>query len=504
MQKDYLDTTARGQAVVRTASPFIPISLGYRIVIIGYVFLSSVLLPGLSETLSSSPTPLAEWRLAAEFSYQALLLLPILFYRSSYGWLHPLIFATVFRLANSLVRNPEQLLAPFFGFTNPLSAEFQNVALWGWSQEEIAWAALKAKTIASIALIAYYLGFFSGLRPRIPHVDFPKPCYVTLKALTAVSLSATAFLLYIQFNEGLTAHISSWGQGRFNARAGEGPIHILIQCGMVASLIWFALDKTAHRNILFWAAVLFSVPVNFFVTGSRSTVMHAVILFLLIWMIRHQKIPRTKIIVTAIVAFLLFGTLGMFRKSTYRGEADWTILTNFDLQQSLAATRDEIDWWEANDGYLPIIAKVPEKVDFLYGESYISALLFFVPRELWPGKPRGVGGMNGEVIFGGGPGAGGVPPGPVGEAYWNFYIPGVLIMFFLYGLFQHWLAQTYMHYARAPAVWILYTITILTFSPTSPAIVGYFHHIIPAIFLLCWMRAISLRSAREVLRHVPA
>src|SRR3972149_8670356 len=228
-------------------NPFIPMILGYRILIIGYVFLYNIFTPGLSIILHGSVSPLSGWRYTAEITYQFLLLLPILFYRSGYGWLHPLIFPTIFGIASGIARDPWWLLEPFLVFSEPLGGEIHHIALWSWSQEAIAWAALKANVISLIALSVYYFGFFFGPRPSIPYLTFTKPRNIIPKVLTVVALSAVVFLIYIHFEGGLTAHISSWGQGRFNALAGEGPVVVLTQCGMVASLIWFALDRTASR-----------------------------------------------------------------------------------------------------------------------------------------------------------------------------------------------------------------------------------------------------------------
>ena len=480
-------------------NPFIPIILGYRILIIGYVLFYYIFTPGLSIILHGSVSPLPGWRYTAEIAYLFLLLLPILFYRSSYGWLHPLIFPAIFGIATGIVRNPQLLLEPFLVFSEQHGGEIHHVALWSWSQEAIAWAALKAKIISMVALSVYYFGFFFGPQPSIPYLVFTKPRNIIPKVLTVVALSAVVFLIYIHFKGGLTAHISSWGQGRFIALAGEGPVMVLIECGMVASLIWFALDRTASRNPLFWIVLLFVVPVNFFTGGSRSSVISAVVLFLMIFMIRHQKIPKVKIIAIAVAAFILVGALGTLRRSTYQGEVDWTVLTDFSLKGSIEVTREELEWRGANSGYLPVIAKVPDKVGLLYGKSYVGTLLFFIPRALWPDKPHGAGTMNGEIIFEGGSG---VPTGPVGEAYWNFYIPGVVIMFFLYGLFHRWLARTFAQYSRVPTAWVLYVLTLSTFSPESTRMVGWFHLMIPAIVILYWIGALSFNK-RKKRRYVP-
>jgi hypothetical protein len=417
--------------------------------------------------------------------------MPILYYRPGYGWLHPLIFPTVYGLVKSLALRPDQLLDPFL-FPRPSSDEIVHVALIGWDQESLAWAALKGQLIAMTALTTYYLGFFFGPQLRMPHLGFLEPRNLAPKALSVVACSVMLFLVFMQFRGGLTAHMASWGQGRFEALEGYGIIIALIRCGTVASLAWFALDRTASRNPLFWITVLYSVPVNFFTGGSRSAVITAVSMFLLIWIIRNRKIPHGRIVTLGIASLVLIGMLGQLRRSTFQGEADFTVVTEFKPEAAVDASQREIEEGRP-DGYLPIIARVPDEVDFLYGKSYVGTLLFFVPRALWPDKPRGAGAMNGKINFGS---RGGVPTGPVGEAYWNFYIPGVVVGYFLYGLFHQWLARAFVQSALAPAFWVLYIITLFHFAPESTSMVAWFQQGILAMAILYWMGTLSFSKRR--------
>jgi len=314
MQKVSLTTPTKGQGLPQAESPFIAMTVGYRILIIGYVVLYNISIPGFQDILYNSSVPLVQWRFLISVIYEFLVFLPILYYRPNYGWLHPLVFPTVYGLAKSLASRPDQLLAPFL-FTETSGRIIEHEALQGWSQESLAWAMLKGQLIAMIALVTYYLGFFFGPQLRIPHFKFLKPRNVAPKALTVIACSVVIFLVFMQFRGGLTAHLTSWGQGsRFEALEGFGIVIALIQCGMVASLIWFAFDRTASRNPLFWAAVLFSVPVNFFTGGSRSAVVYAGCMFLMIWIMRNRKIPQGKIAILGIATIVLLGLLGQLRR----------------------------------------------------------------------------------------------------------------------------------------------------------------------------------------------
>jgi hypothetical protein len=187
---------------------------------------------------------------------------------------------------------------------------------------------------------------------------------------------------------------------------------------------------------------------------------------------------------------------------------DWTILTDVNVAEMVAAGQEEMQNRGETGAFLPLVAKVPRQVDFLYGQSYLAALFFFVPRAVWPEKPRGVGPMTnayiyheremrpGELLQGSG-----IPPGAMGEAYWNFYYPGVILLYMLVGVFHRWLAALLRRGADVPAVWVLYALTLLM-TPTSTAVVKWLQTVIPGIAIAWWMGAIRMPGAGR--RTVPA
>jgi hypothetical protein len=85
----------------------------------------------------------------------------------------------------------------------------------------------------------------------------------------------------------------------------------------------------------------------------------------------------------------------------------------------------------ALDSFSAIIAAGPKEFPFRYGATYLDALLFVIPRVMWPDKPRSFSYQIGRRLlhtdnF--------VPPGYIGELYINFYLPGVLLGMYLMGL----------------------------------------------------------------------
>jgi oligosaccharide repeat unit polymerase len=490
-------------------NPFVPIAWPWRVGILVFVLLYRMLLPGAQQILYPGSAPLGTERVVLDVVYEAALFAPLLFYRREWGWLHPLLFPGLFSLAKALVSSPGQLLAPLGLFYAPPDTPLIHVALSHWSQHDIAMAMVKSRLLTLLGLAAYYAGFFLAPRPPVPVVEYLRARAAAPKALTVVGLSLALFAVFMRMRGGIGAHLASFGIGRFRAVGGLGHFSVLILTGATAALIWFAVDATTTRKPLFWASAALVVPISFLLSGSRSSVISTAVLFVIVWMIRTQKVPAARGLILGVAAIFLVGVLGALRESTYTGRVDWTIITDANLAEMVDAGQAEMHNRGESSALLPLVAKVPGRVDFLYGQSYLSAILFFVPRGVWPEKPRGVGPMTnayiyreeemhpGEVIQGAG-----IPPGALGEAYWNFYYPGVVLIFLAYGMFHWWLAALLRRNNNVPAVWVLYALTLLiTF--TSAEVVGWLQSVIPGIAMMWWMGVLR-RKPRMVLRHATA
>jgi hypothetical protein len=129
----------------------------------------------------------------------------------------------------------------------------------------------------------------------------------------------------------------------------------------------------------------------------------------------------------------------------------------------------------------------------------MSALLFFVPRVFWQDKPRSAGAYSTAIIGDRGFGVEGryedasAPPGAVAEAYWNFGVPGVLVVFLIFGAFLKRLASQMTVNADIPPFVVFYVTTIsILLSPSSDELIPYFQSL---VFLLLVYWATGLRRA---------
>jgi hypothetical protein len=316
--------------------------------------------------------------------------------------------------------------------------------------------------------------------------------------LMVQAISVAAFLILMRERGGLQAHVESWGDGRSAAFAGSLVFVLLpfINIGAYALLVYLAYRPNSVHSPLVWFCALISLAPIFLATGSRSGVVYPVIVGLMILMLRRRSISVVKPLVAFGFILIVLAILGEFRRSSWRASGpDWRILYDLKLPESDSRqlTAELVERTGSIRGSLPILAKVPQRVDYLKGESYLAVLTLPIPRFLWPDKPRQIGGMVGSEFFGI---AAGVPPGAVGEAYWNFGFFGIPAVYFLMGCFHRWVVQFFLRHQEVPAMVALYGVIIFSFSvPDTPAFVNLVYGVFSLVLVLVLFGILRRRAA---------
>jgi len=210
---------------------------------------------------------------------------------------------------------------------------------------------------------------------------------------------------------------------------------------------------------------------------------------LIVYTLRNRKIPFAQAGSLGLIFFLLFGLLGQIRKSsTYTGgDFSWNKI-EYVIDENIDYAIEETEKWASLGAEIATYYAVPEKVDFLYGKSYMAFLAFWVPRVVWPGKPHGVGYYTGRVIFGG---SSGIPPSSAAEAYWNFNLFGVIIIPFLGGMLIRFFTNLYLYNFYHPGIVALYSIILVTgVTLTSLALTGLVQTLLFALIFLRYLKLI--------------
>lgn len=395
--------------------------------------------------------------------------LPILFAPRSFGWFHPLVFPALYGVVAQLRVFPIYA----YGF------EF-HYALPGMPEAELNGLMTFGLMLSAIASLSYFAGFFVCPTAQVPTVEGRERRGLSMRMLLIVGGTVLLFLVFLTVRGGLASHFASWYSGRAVSLSGAYYWVLAMRTASVAVVVWMAYRPGALRNPLFWTATVMASALAFMMTGSRSSILFYIMVGAIVWMLSRKQVPIARVSVLAIVLVLVLGSLGSLRNKL-GGRAPTTT-----DQQTLAETWDrsvsEIRKRSGSlRGDLAIYGNVPDREGYLFGASYLSLVTLPIPRGVWEDKPMVIEAIVGRRFF---RVNAGVPPGGVAEAFWNFHIPGVIAVYFLFGGFMRWAADTYRRNQSVPSVIVVYAYTLFVLSPTGTSIVGWLMGLVPMAFVL--------------------
>lgn len=492
-------------ASVPHANPFVPISDAWRLGIIAFVIFWKVLPPLITVAVHGGEGEYVLARVLADAATHLLMLIPFLVQRfggTPIGWLHPLIFPILIMLVTRTLKSPETLLHPVSVWFFPVveNPQFPFERGW-WPNSDVAWIHVKADLLVALSMISIYLGFIL-VRFPVPRLRWYPPRHLKPKMLLIVIPLFLLCAAIIQASGGIIAHMSAIAFGRTAAIGDIGHLVALVRFTPVLLAIWYVFDADVLRKPWFIVMLIAALAIQFLVSASRSATLTPLMLFLAIWIYHHRRIPMVGAVIVGTIGLLLLGTLGDIRRSGLR-QVDFSILIERDLATMFEESLEEVEERSVQNGYHAIVAKVPGEVDLLCGRTYVAALAFFIPEAIWPSKPRGAGAHVGAMLYGRhseppdiykGPG---ITPGPVGEAFWNFHVPGVIGIFVLFGAFRRWLAGLVLKNQDNPGLVAFYLFSVFSvMHPSSVVLTDYFRNTVLIAVLFYFLSVFRLRRFR--------
>lgn len=474
-------------AAPRAASPnaapadsgFFRMAPVYRVLAV-LAYLGYVVWAARAVTVNHVPDGFVVWMALA--IYVALRLVPLVFYRESeYGWFHPLVFSSLFAFPH-LLRE-----IPAFVVGMRVHAGLPNLTPW-----ELDRLYALELVLTALGLVFYYLGFHVPRSPPVPRLRFGAVPALRTKAVLTAGAAAVVLLAFLARRGGLIAHMLSWARGRTTGLAGEGYWLWFSSLGTAAAFIWFALDRRAARQPLFWATALGVSACSFLASGSRGSVLYPILMAFMLWMFRERKLPVARGAILLGVGMTALGALGAVRHSTFKGTVDWraAFAPGPDAIGNEGAASELTDRSLTVRGTTAILARVPRDVNYIYGSSYVALLTLPVPRKVWPEKPAQVGGRVGRTFFNV---IAGMPPGTIGEAYWNFGYLGIPLVFFFFGMFHRWLARFMLAYRGEPVAMAIYVTVLFLAQPSSGGVMSTLLKTAPLVILAVVFGAMRLR-----------
>lgn len=445
-------------------SPFIQMSPTARVGIIGgYAALFLIAAVG----ALMNPLPASRWVLLSLAAHLAVTLYPVLAYRPEYGWLHPLMFMVIRGLLGTLNRLPLYMRGMQY-----------HIGLPGWTANELTQLVAYGLALHTVALASMYAGYLSRIRLPLPRVSFPKMQRPGVVAMTFLGISVFSFLLILYLKGGLFAHLTSWRSiGRVAGNHAYGPLIKIASLAPSACLIWFTADRKAVYKPWFWGSAAIALTMTFLLTGSRSWTLVPLLLAVVVWMLRERQLATGRVLALILVVIVGVGALGRFRNSIQEQIVPWDSLVSVGMGETLAEGREEIyNRTGPKNSFYPLLARVPREIPLNFGRQYLQATYSVIPRVLWPDRPSAAGLEAGQVFLNR---DAGYSPTAIGESYWAFHIPGVVVLYFCFGIALRWVVDVYrVHAGKAGALVLFTTILMNVKGPslkvivTMPAILG--------------------------------
>ncbi|MDB4446576.1 oligosaccharide repeat unit polymerase [Akkermansiaceae bacterium] len=427
--------------------------------------------------------------------YIFTLLFPLLVYRKEFGYCHPLIFASLFALAMMAIRKTGILI---YGLES-------HLALPQWSQSELIMLMCYGKFLMTCSIWMIFAGYFWGPRYRVPQMKFPKRPNNHFMSVVIVTgaISLLACFLYVKDGGGILNFISGMTKGvtyllNSDNFVGLGQYIVPMRFLALTALIWISLDKKALSNPFVVGIAILGVFLSYLGAGKRSGPILMIIGMGVGWIMRNRKFPFVRASTTGICLFMILGLLGLFRTTNWEkaGDFDFDFIDSLTPTVVVETTLSELKTRAADESmYYAVLANVPGKEDLLLGRSYLQNFFRFIPRVLWEDKPRGIGVLANSTFLGGNTS---MPVGGVGEAYWNFHIPGVFIVFFLVGSGYRWLVGLVVTHPNSPAVRVIFILALLHFGPAQNQITYCVQYGIPTLCILFMMGLIKFPRRQPI------
>lgn len=461
-------------------SPFLRMPEGWRLFLVLFLLAYLWVFPTIAAMNDPDANALFLPRVVMQLVYVLLLCLPLVFYRREYGFLHPLILPTLYITAKSIAKFPAALTSPLQLplFSLKVSSTSPAVSLQQLTHGELAWTRLEYGAVQVLALVCFYAGYFIFTRARGNWIRFHRP-----RNLGPICFAATMFCVmvgavFVQiYGDGLSSYLVALRGGRHDTLAGTGQFLQIASFAVLPALVWFAYRRRLGFNPWWLTAIVLGSLIAIVTTGSRSDLILPLLALILLWWAKAGRVLVFPTVAIVIVGTLVIGAFGSIRQDHNSQTIDTSVLNPISASRNVVYARAEFEKRSKKETDLAAFAGVSQN-EHLWGRSYLGAATFFIPRALWPEKPFNGGVYNQAVNFAGRSVADyasgstyGIPIGPVTEAYWNFSLPGVIVIFFLFGIFYRALSAIVWRNATEPAALIAAVWITLNFVGTSVSLV---------------------------------
>lgn len=168
------------------------------------------------------------------------------------------------------------------------------------------------------------------------------------------------------------------------------------------SVLFFSGRMSFSSGIVFGFAVVFTFAVNFLSGSLAPAVLLVVFIGIIYWNVK-RSLPWMLILLAVVFSVLINPVKSNYRDVTwYAGEADlsyyvkatrmYDVVVDYysgdTLVNSISDDSTTINRLAHISTFAYVVSMTPDSIPFWGGESYKTLLTSFIPRIIWPGKPK--------------------------------------------------------------------------------------------------------------------
>lgn len=363
-------------------------------------------------------------------------------------------------------------------FDIPDESVINDIFLLGKSKDFLLWPMVVVVLGLCIVTFGYLVG--PVIPRKIPLLIFKSDHWsenrLWFVLIVLLSLAWIGFYLYIHniVVEPLTIHNLSAKRGLsddISEYRAYGYLHWMVNLsGLVFFIVvtkMISINRIRFRELLALSLSLGTYMLFLFSTQSRGGILFTgMSLFAILYYMRGKKFPVKEVMVVAPIVLLIGALMTALRMGIGYDTMDFSDFRLMKIIEIFIVNNANID--VSKTGH--IMDAMGTTLNYQWGGTLLYVLFLWIPRPLWPGKPLNLDTVLGMVVYGAQTyGAGAVPPGFIGELYWNFWFPGIIIGCFLLGYLLKVIYTQFRAYSSNRNIVLIY---VLGFMQLGVAFLG--------------------------------
>lgn len=464
---------------IQAQAPPFTVKSSKNLLLSGWAFLT-IALYGLLALLNQLPDPLIPFLLALSWG---LLLLPLFVHRPL-DWFAPPIFL-LWSGSKSFFRPITWLTQGEIDVNLPTTLD-ENLSLLRWV------------LLAHIGASATYLLTFYGhrqaewARRASRHLDLRQlDNWQSSRLMFLFSLAfpiAVASYFFILYAAGIDSIWEMLLRWRSKQELLAGKFYPLTIINLFALIILMLLVHGWQKRLPYFknfgllCLIVYSAAIVMF--GLRGHIVRIWIMALGLYHYLVRRISLGALLLTLMIIFLFAFISFQVRYAAFKGDISEGKLPTITITTESVLQLIEMDLSTRGlDNQLIAFYVFPKYIPFQWGRSWLALVTLPIPRAIWQDKPvLTPGGLVRDQFYGGG---GSLPLGYMGDFYANFSVFGIILGYWILGLYHRVLYEWHRLHWDNFSVNFLYVVLLVNFTTLEP--LSFIHaamYCLPAILLV--------------------